>query len=410
MPFHTHALPSGLTLIGETLPSSRSVSLGFFVRTGSRDETSDEAGVSHFLEHMVFKGTPHRTAFDVNRDFDKIGAKYNAYTSEEETVYYASVLPEYLPAVADILADILRPSLRVEDFDTEKQVILEEIKKYDDQPHSVAWDRAKEVYFRGHPLGNSILGTNASVTALTADRMMAYFHRRYAAGNIMVAAAGNYDWGQFVELIAGKTAAWNGATVDPRALTPAAGPGGVHSFQKDGVAQQYVLTLAPAPAADSPLRHTASVLAVALGDDSGSRLHWELVDPGRVESAGCGVDLSHGNGFLAASFSGDPELATENLGIVKRVLGEVQKDGITDDELAQAKTKITSRVVRASERPMGRMSSIAGAWMYRGEYSDPDVEIARYDAVDANAIRAYLEAYPVDALTTVGYGPLKELG
>jgi predicted Zn-dependent peptidase len=266
------------------------------------------------------------------------------------------------------------------------------------------------VYFRGHPLGNSILGTNASVTALTADRMMAYFHRRYAAGNIMVAAAGNYDWGQFVELIAGKTAAWNGATVAPRALTPAAGPGGVHSFQKDGVAQQYVLTLAPAPAADSPLRHTASVLAVALGDDSGSRLHWELVDPGRVESAGCGVDLSHGNGFLAASFSGDPELAAENLGIVKRVLGEVQKDGITDDELAQAKTKITSRVVRASERPMGRMSSIAGAWMYRGEYSDPDVEIARYDAVDANAIRAYLEAYPVDALTTVGYGPLKELG
>ncbi len=410
MPFHTHALPSGLTLIGETLPSSRSVSLGFFVRTGSRDEAADESGVSHFLEHMVFKGTPNRTAFDVNRDFDKLGAKYNAYTSEEETVYYASVLPEYLPDVADILADILRPSLRVEDFDTEKQVILEEIKKYDDQPHSVAWDKAKEVYFRGHPLGNSILGTHASVTALTADRMMAYFNRRYAAGNILVAAAGNFNWAEFVQLIGEKTAAWNGSTVGPRALTTAAGPGGVHAFQKEGVAQQYVLAMAPAPAADSPLRHAASVLAVALGDDSGSRLHWALVDPGRVESAGCGVDLSHGNGFLAASFSGDPELAAENLEILKTVLTEVQAGGISEDELAQAKNKITSRVVRSSERPMGRMSSIAGAWMYRGEYSDPDVEIERYDAVDLGAIRKYLDEFPVDALTTVGYGPLKELG
>jgi predicted Zn-dependent peptidase len=410
MPFHTHALPSGLTLIGETLPSARSVSLGFFVRTGSRDEATDESGVSHFLEHMVFKGTPRRTAFDVNRDFDQLGAKYNAYTSEEETVYYASVLPEYLPAVADILADILRPSLRTDDFDTEKQVILEEIKKYDDQPHSVAWDRAKEVYFGKHPLGNSILGTHASVTALTAERMRAYFDRRYAAGNILVAAAGNFDWPAFVRLIGEKTAGWAGGAVHPRPLAAAVGPGGVHAFQKEGVAQQYVLSMAPAPAADSPLRHAASVLAVAVGDDSGSRLHWELVDPGRVESAGCGVDFSHGNGFLAVSVSGDPESAGENLGIVKRVLGEVQRGGITEDELAQAKTKITSRVVRSSERPMGRMSSIAGGWMYRGEYSDPDVEIARYDAVDLNAIRTCLDAFPVDAITTVGYGPLKQLG
>lgn len=409
MPFHTHTLPSGLQLIGETIPTSRSVAVGFFVRTGSRDETPDESGVSHFLEHMVFKGTPNRTAFDVNRDFDRLGAKYNAYTSEEETVYYASVLPEYLPAVVDILADILRPSLREEDFDTEKKVILEEIKKYDDQPHSVAWDKAKEVYFRGHPLGNSILGTNESVSALTAERMMAYFDRRYAAANIVVVAAGNFDWPAFVTLIEGKTAKWPASAGQPRTLTPATGPGGVHAFQKEGVAQQYVLAMAPAPAADSPLRHAASVLAVAIGDDSGSRLHWELVDPGRVESAGCGVDFSHGNGFMAASFSCDPEQAAENLGIVQRVLADVREHGLTDDELAQAKNKITSRVVRSSERPMGRMSTIAGAWLYRGEYSDPDVEIARYDAVDAAAIRRYLDLFPVDALTTIGYGPLATL-
>ena len=410
MPFHTHRLASGLQIVGETTPTARSVSVGFFVRTGSRDEGPGESGVSHFLEHMVFKGTPRRTAFDVNRDFDQLGAKYNAYTSEEETVYYASVLPEYLPAVTDILADILRPSLRTDDFDTEKKVILEEIKKYDDQPSSVAWDKAKEVYFRGHPLGNTILGTNASVTALTADGMRAYYDRRYAASNILVAAAGNFDWPAFVRLVEEKSAGWPGGVGGRNGVSPAVGPGGVHLFPKEGVSQQYVLALAPAPAADSPSRHVASVLAVAVGDDGGSRLHWELVDPGKVESAGVGVDFSHGSGFVGVSFNGDPEEAGENLGIVNRVLAEVQAGGLTDEELAQAKTKITSRVVRGSERPMGRMSSIAGGWLHRGEYSDPDVEMAKYDAVDAAAVRAYLDEFPLTALTTVGYGPVKELG
>src|SRR5881227_1161050 len=126
MPFHHHVLSNGLTIIGETSPSARSAAVGFFVRTGSRDETPEVSGVSHFLEHMVFKGTPRRTALDVNRDFDKIGADYNAFTSEENTVFHAAVLPEYLPAAVDILSDILRPSLREEDFDTEKNVIIEE--------------------------------------------------------------------------------------------------------------------------------------------------------------------------------------------------------------------------------------------------------------------------------------------
>src|SRR6266480_1885068 len=118
--FNHHTLANGLNIIGEISPSARSAALGFFVRTGSRDETPEVSGVSHFLEHMVFKGTPHRSALEVNRDFDRIGADYNAFTSEENTVFHACVLPEYLPQAVDILADILRPSLRADDFDTEK--------------------------------------------------------------------------------------------------------------------------------------------------------------------------------------------------------------------------------------------------------------------------------------------------
>src|SRR4051794_11579657 len=185
MPFHHHTLPNGLQLIGETTPSAKSAAVGFFVRTGARDETQDVSGVTHFLEHMVFKGTPRRTAFDVNRDFDRIGADYNAFTSEENTVYYASVLPEYLPQAVDILADILRPSLRDDDFNTEKKVIIEEIGMYEDNPTWSAYDHARRLHFADHPLGNSVLGSVQSIPDLTPERMRDYFGRRYSPANVL---------------------------------------------------------------------------------------------------------------------------------------------------------------------------------------------------------------------------------
>src|SRR4051794_40443802 len=213
MPFHHHTLPNGLTIVAESAPSARSAALGFFVRTGSRDETPEVSGVTHFLEHMIFKGTERRTALEVNRDFDRIGADSNAFTSEENTVFHTCILPEYVPQAIDILADILRPSLRQEDFDMEKKVIIEEIGMYDDQPGFAAYDRAKQVYFANHKLGNSILGTVDSITKLTRDQMQAYFERRYVAPNISVAAAGNFEWPSLVELIEKTCAGWRGAPV-----------------------------------------------------------------------------------------------------------------------------------------------------------------------------------------------------
>lgn len=409
MPFHTQKLPNGLQLIGETIPSARSVGVGFFVKTGSRDETTGESGVSHFLEHMMFKGTPRRTALEVNLDFDRIGANYNAYTSEEHTVYYASVLPEYLPKAVDILADILRPSLRGEDFDTEKQVILEEIKMYEDNPGSTAWEHARRIYFAGHPLGNTVLGTMDSVRALTRDQMQGYFDRRYVSPNILVAAAGNFDWSEFVQLVSGQCDPWPDTVANRPNAGETQGAGGIHAIAKEGIAQENVLVLGPGAPAESMLRYAAATLAIAVGDDSGSRLYWELVDPGRVESASCGTDTSEGCGVTVTSFTCDPELASENLEIVRKILADVQKNGITAQELEQAKNKIASRVVRASERPMGRMRAIAGAWLYLNEYSDVDTELARFDAVDAAAIRNYLDRYPLDRTTVVGYGPMAKL-
>src|ERR1700694_4482281 len=206
--FQSQTLKNGLQIIGETSPSARSVALGFFVRTGARDETGDVSGVTHFLEHMVFKGTPRRTALDVNRDFDRIGAHYNAFTSEENTVFYAAILPEYLPQAVDILADILRPSLRGDDFDMEKKVIIEEIGMYDDQPMWCAYDHAKKAFFADHPLGGSVLGSAAGVAGLTRDQMQPYYARRYVAPNITLSVAGNFAWPEVVALAERHCSAW----------------------------------------------------------------------------------------------------------------------------------------------------------------------------------------------------------
>jgi predicted Zn-dependent peptidase len=409
MSFHSHTLANGLQLIGETSPSARSTALGFFVRTGARDETLDECGVTHFLEHMVFKGTPRRTALDVNRDFDKIGADYNAFTSEENTVFHAAVLPEYLPQAVDLLADILRPSLRDEDFNMEKKVIIEEIGMYEDQPMWSAYDNAKRVYFAEHKLGNSILGTPASITALTRDQMHAYFQRRYVAPNIMVAAAGNLDWPRFVDIIEENCGHWEKGTIGRQDVRETPGSGRFEVMMKEKVMQEHVILIASGPPADSPLRHAADLLSMAVGDDSGSRLYWALVDPGLADSADCSFHEYEGAGAFYTSFSGEPEQAERDLAIVLKVLREVQRGGITEEELNQARSKILSRVVRGSERPKGRMMAIGMSWTYQHEYRSVDDDLRAYESVTLPAIRQVLERYPLDRVTTLALGPLAKL-
>lgn len=408
MQFHQHVLANGLTLLGETNPHARSVALGFFVSTGARDETPAEDGVTHFLEHMIFKGTPNRTADQVNRDFDRIGAAYNAYTSEENTVFHAAVLPEYLPTAVDVLTDILRPSLRGTDFDMEKNVILEEIGMYDDQPMWAAYDVAKRLYFNGHPLGSSVLGTKESVGALTRDQMQDYFDRRYVAPNITVVATGNYEWQELVRWIGDRCSGWPRGDVK-RAVTPACPGDRRQVIRRENVVQEHTFMLSAGPAADDPLRYAAEVLANAIGDDTGSRFYWSLVDPGHVEAADCSYHEYHGAGVFYSYFSSDPELAAQNIATIRKVLREVREHGLTDEEIRQAKTKIGSRIVRSGEKPMGRMQALGFAWTYLNSYRTVDDDLAAIDAVDKHQIRHLLEQYPFEPLTTVALGPLPEI-
>lgn len=409
MLFHHHVLNNGLHLVGEISPAAHSVAVGFFVRTGSRDETGEVSGVSHFLEHMVFKGTPRRSALDVNIDFDKIGANYNAFTSEENTVFYAAILPEYLPQAVDILADILRPSLRGEDFDMEKKVIIEEIGMYEDQPMWCAYDQAKKAFFNGHPLGNSVLGTAQSITDLTREQMQAYYDRRYIAPNITVAAAGNYDWNDLIQLVDQQCGRWPTGKAPRKGVKPAKAVDAFNVVAKDKVIQEHVYLLTPAPSATSPLRHAADTLAMVLGDDSNSRFYWALVDPGLAESADLSFHDYHGAGSFFASFSCAPERTQKNLTMVRALLAHAQTEGITQEELDTAKSKILSRIVRASERPMGRMQALGMTWTYLGKYRSVDDELKAFEAVTLKKIRKVLDEYPFDHAAIVALGPTKKL-
>src|SRR4051794_34465455 len=277
MQFHHTVLENGLHVIAELNDQARSVASGFFVKTGSRDETPEVAGVSHFLEHMVFKGTPRRDALAVNRDFDRVGAKHNAQTSEEDTFYHVTCLPEYLPRAFDVLSDILRPTLREEDFDTEKKVIVEEIRMYQDNPMSVAYEAAKAAHFGPHPLGQSILGTVESIAGMKVDRMRDYFARRYSPANIVLAFAGRTDWDEVVGLAREHCSGWAGGEA-PRQAVPPKGTGSFQAILRPDDQQQTVIGVADAPPLESDDRYAVQLLATVLGDHIGSRLYWALID------------------------------------------------------------------------------------------------------------------------------------
>jgi len=409
MTFHHHTLGNGLQIVGETSPKALSAAIGFFVRTGARDEEPAVAGVSHFLEHMVFKGTERRTYLDVNKDFDRIGAQYNAYTSEENTVFYATVLPEYLPDAIDILADILRPSLRNDDFDKEKNVIIEEINMYLDQPMSSAYEQGRRIHFNDHPLGNSVLGTAQSVGELSREQMHDYFARRYVAANVTVAVAGNVDWSKLVGMVEEHCGRWNSGPVERHHVREAAGSRQFQLVTKESVTQEHVLLFSSGPPAHSPLRYAAQVLSVVIGDDSGSRLYWALVDPGLVESADTGFSEYEGAGCFITSFICEPEGTAKNLEIVRELLRDVQKNGITEEELQVAKSKVTSREVRHNERPRGRMFAVGMNWTYLKQYRSVDDELQAFDAVTLEQVREVLDRYPLDQTTTLALGPLAKL-
>ncbi len=408
MEFRSHRLENGLEIVAEENPDAHSMSVAFLVRTGARDESDELAGVSHFLEHMCFKGTPRRSADDVNREFDEIGAHYNAFTSEEVTAYYASVLPEYQEASIDLLADIMRPSLRTDDFDMEKKVILEEIQMYLDQPPFGMDDRIKLLHLGGHPLAKSVLGTSESVASLTRDEMHNYFTSRYSADNVFVAAAGKVNFDALIEQVAARCGNWK-AKDAKRRIPTAASKTQFEVVHRASATQQYVLQLADAPASEDADRYAAKLLATIVGDDSGSQMYWELVDPGLAESATLGHYEYLGLGMFYTALACEPELVEEDLSRLHDIFLSVEGKGVTDEELRQAKNKVKARVVLSSERPQSRLFNVGGNWLQRREYRAVADDLKALDDVTVSDVESVLQKFPLSRYSTITVGPRKEV-
>src|SRR4051812_11416262 len=404
MEFRKHRLDNGLEIIAETNGDAHSMSVAFIVRTGSRDESDDVAGGSHFLEHMCFKGTPRRSADDVNREFDEIGAHYNAFTSEECTAYYASVLPEYQESSVDILADILRPSLRPDDFNMEKKVILEEIQMYLDQPPFGMDDRIKQLHMGRHPLAKSVLGTSQSVGDLSPEQMRKYFDSRYSADNVFVVAAGKVNFDALVEQVAKRCSDWK-AQGARREVPRASSKSRFEVVHRPTATQQYVLQLADAPASEDDDRYAAKLLATIVGDDSGSRMYWELTDSGLAETASLGHYEYLGAGMFYTWLACEPDDVDENLVRLHKILKQVELEGVTEEELQQAKNKVKARVVLGSERPQSRLFNISGNWLQRREYRTVADDLKSLGDVTIEQIRDVMTKYPLTAASTIAVGP-----
>lgn len=395
--FKKAVLPNGLTIIAECDPEAHTAACGFFVRTGARDERGEVMGVSHFLEHMMFKGTEKLTADDINRGFDELGANNNAYTSSELTCFYAHLLPEMLSPGLSLLAQMMRPALRQADFDTEKGVILEEIAMYKDNPFWVLYEACVEKHYAPHGLAHRVLGTTESITALQRDHMQAYFDNRYASDNTVLALAGRLDFDRVVDEAAALCGSWRASGVDRSRRVPS--PAGGHLELRDPkINRAYLLAMCEAPSMDDDRRYAASLLAQVLGASDNSRLHWALIETGIAEDAQAAFDAHDGVGDYFVFAAGDPERADLIWETVEKELAGLV-DSVTEDDLVRLRNKAATAATLGGERPADRMQRLGRVWTYLGRQIPLEEELDRINRVTLADLRAAHEAFPIRTAT-----------
>jgi len=392
--FKHFKLGNGLNVVAECRPSAVSVGIGFFVKAGARDESDALSGVSHFLEHMMFKGTEKRSALDITYEMGAIGAQANAFTSEESTVYYMAVLPEYFAKAMELLSDMMRSSLEQKEFDVEKKVILEEIALYQDRPTYVLLENALSTFFASHPAGNSVLGTIESISALTRDQMWEYFQSRYHPSNMVLAVSGNFSFEELEDLCNQHCGSWiTGFTTRERPLYhPHTGPIIKKVLRKQDLNRSHVMLLSPGPEVNHTYQYEADVLTTILGDSSGSRLYWELIDKGLADSASIESEQMDGVGVSYAYASTTPEMLDKVTEVLKKVMSNPLD--FTADDLERAITKTATRLVLQGESSMKRMMSCGFDWMYEGKYVSLEEELRLTKAVNRKSIEKLVEEFP----------------
>ena len=407
MEFKKKKLSNGLSIIGEVNKSAQSAGVGFYVKTGARDETMEVNGVSHFLEHMVFKGTEKLTSAQVNEAFDRTGAQFNAFTSEEMTVFYAAVLPEYLSVVTELWIGLMRPILRDEDFNIEKNVIKEEIAMYKDMPSYEVMDNCRKLHFGGHRCGQSVLGSNESIDGLSSGQMRGYFEQRYCPNNMVLCFTGNFDWEEICRIAEKGCSGWV-RKEGKRELSDWGGTKKAERLSIGNMSMEHICLMSRGVSAQDPRRFAAYLLAVIAGDDMGSRYFWGLVDKAIAETASMGCGLMDGTGIFYSYIHCERGNAEKAVEIVKKILEELERNGVTEEELRAAKNKTLSAMVLKNELPTGRLIDVGSNWLYLEKYLGIEEEVNSIKTVRVEDINKLIKEFHPGEFTRFSIGPDKQ--
>jgi predicted Zn-dependent peptidase len=395
-------LGSGVRVVTEEVPSVRSVALGLWVRTGSRDETAAQAGVSHFLEHLLFKGTERFSAIEISERFDGLGASVNAATGKETTHLHARFLDEHTEKVFDLLAEMLLAPTYPE-VDSEREVVLEEIAMYEDEPQDRVHDFLAEAVFGEHPLGRRVLGEAGVIASIPIPDIDSYHRAHYTGANVVVGAAGHLDHERIVDLA--------GRLVSPPAGGGGAGPASLDEetrlrFHAKDTEQYHICFGAPGIVRADERRYALAVLDSIFGGSSSSRLFREVREKrGLAYSIGSYSDQYTDSGLVATYVGTREENVEEACSIIGAELGRLRTEPVSEEELARAKESVKGRLVLSSESTAARMTRISRATLFDLPIDTLDEMLAKVDAVTVDDLTELAaELYGAERLSAACVG------
>ena len=390
-------------MVTEAVPSVRSIALGMFIGTGSRYEAPAQAGVSHFLEHLLFKGTERFSSIEIDQIFDGMGAEVNAGTGKETTSVYSRFLDQHLEEALDVMADmVLRPAYP--DIDAERQVVIEEIAMYEDEPSEKVHDVLSEAIFGDHPLGRPIIGTADVIASVPVPQIAAYHDGRYVGPNLVVTAAGNLEHERLVELVERLAPAPRG-TVEPfAAAPPAISPRACfHAKQTE----QYHLCLgAPGIPRGDERRFVLRVLDTILGGSSSSRLFQEVREKRGLAYAVYSYSSQYvDTGQVGVYVGTRPDNVAEAMEVIAAELRRIATEPVDPDELSRAKENVKGRLALSLESTLTRMNRLGGSVLMGIPILSLDEMVDRIDAVDADDVAVLAdELFAPERLSAAGVG------
>lgn len=405
-------LNNGITVLTEQMQEFNSCSVGIWVNAGSRYENEKQAGISHFLEHMFFKGTENRSAVQISQDMDGVGGQLNAFTEKETTCFYARIIDKHLDKACDILADMMFHSVFDEaEMEREKKVVLEEIKMCEDSPDDVVFEMFGKALWDGHPLGKPILGAADTVSSFSREDLLNYIGAYYRPERIVVSAAGSVDHDTFVKIVEGwpaKLSAEPNLTLCPGGM---AKPCSVSSVRYRDTEQLNMCYGVPGLSASDERRYALHVLDSVLGGSMSCRLFREIRElRGLAYSVGTFMNSYRDCGNYGVYAGTSPDNADVVMRLIREILDDVRQNGITSQELARAKEHVKGTMALGLESTSNRMIRLARSEMIHGRFISPEEFLQKIDAVTGEEVLETAQSVlNPEKFVLAALGPCKEV-